>query len=66
MTYLALITDVFTALDNPGPTPVYPDNATEARIAEGNRAHTEAIRVYRTYHNVDQTFKKLTIEALEN
>jgi hypothetical protein len=44
---------------------VYPDNATAASIAEANRAHTEVIRVYHTYHNIDQAFNKLIIEAFE-
>jgi hypothetical protein len=43
--YFALATDVFTAPDNPGATPVHPDNTTAARIAEANRAHTDAIRI---------------------
>jgi hypothetical protein len=64
--YFALATDVFTALEKPGSTHVHPDNATEARIAEANRSHTEATRVYRTYHNVNQAFKKLSIEAFED
>jgi hypothetical protein len=64
--YFARATDVFTAPENPGATPVHPDNATEAQIAGANRAHTEAIRVYRTYHNVDQAFKKLIIDAFED
>jgi hypothetical protein len=46
--YFALVTDVFTAPDNPGATHVHPYNATAARIAEANRVHTEAIHVYRT------------------
>jgi hypothetical protein len=64
--YFALVTDVFTALENPGSTPVHPDTAIAAHITEANRAHTEAIRVYRTYHNVDQAFKKLIIESFED
>jgi hypothetical protein len=46
--YFALATDVFTAPENSGATPLYPANATAAHISEANRAHTEAIRVYRT------------------
>jgi hypothetical protein len=41
--YFALATDIFTAPDNPGATPVHPENATAARIAEANRAHTKEI-----------------------
>jgi hypothetical protein len=64
--YFTLATDVFSASKNPGATPVHPDNATAARIAEANRAHKEAIRVYRTYNNVNQAFKKLIIDAFED
>jgi hypothetical protein len=31
-----------------------------------NQAHTEATRVYRTYHNVDQAFKKMIIDNFED
>jgi hypothetical protein len=41
--YFALAMDVFPAPDNPGATAVHPENATAARIAEANRAHTEVI-----------------------
>jgi hypothetical protein len=64
--YFALATDVFTAPENPRATPVHPDNATAAQIAEANRAHTEATRVYRTYNNVNQAFKKLIIDAFKD
>jgi hypothetical protein len=64
--YLALATEVFTAPENPGATPVHPDNATASRISEANRAHKEEIRVYRTNNNVNQAFKKLIIDALED
>jgi hypothetical protein len=64
--YFALAMDFFTAPDNPGATPVHPENSTAARIAEAILAHTEATRIYRTYHNVDQAFKKLIIEAFED
>jgi hypothetical protein len=64
--YFALAKDVFTVPENTGAAPVHPHNATAARIAEANRAHPEGIRVYRTYNNVDQTFKKLIIYAFED
>jgi hypothetical protein len=63
--YFALATDVFTTLDNPGATPVHPDKATAARIADANRAHKEATRIYCTNNNVDQEFKRLIIDASE-
>jgi hypothetical protein len=46
--YFALVTDVFTAPENPRATPVHPYSATAARIEEANRVHTEATHVYRT------------------
>jgi hypothetical protein len=64
--YLALATEVFSAPKNHGATPVHPDNATAARITEANRAHKEATRVYHTYNNVDQAFKKLIIDAFKD
>jgi hypothetical protein len=36
------------------------------QIAEMGRLHTAATRVYRTYHNVDQEFKKMIIDAFED
>jgi hypothetical protein len=60
--YFALATDNFTAPENPGATPVQPDNATAARIAEANQAHKEETRVYRTYNNINQASKKLIID----
>jgi hypothetical protein len=64
--YFALATDIFTVPENTGATPVHPDNTTSTLITEANHAHTEAIRVYRTYNNVDQAFKKLIIDAFED
>jgi hypothetical protein len=45
---------------------VHPDNVTEARITEANRAYKEAIRIYRIYNNIDQAFNRLIIDALED
>jgi hypothetical protein len=39
---------------------------TAEQITKTNLAHTEATHVYRTYHNVDQAFKKLIIDAFED
>jgi hypothetical protein len=64
--YLALATDVFTAPENPIATPVHTKNATAEHITEANRAHKEATRVYRTYNNPNQAFKKLIIDAFED
>jgi hypothetical protein len=36
-----------------------------AQITETNRAHTEATFIYHTYHDVDQAFQKLIVDAFE-
>jgi hypothetical protein len=41
-------------------------NAIAAQITEAKQAHKEAARVYRTYNNVYQAFKKLIIDAFED
>jgi hypothetical protein len=64
--YVSLVTDILTAQENPGATPEIVNNATAAQITEANREHKEATRVYRTYNNVDQSFKKLIIDAFED
>jgi hypothetical protein len=64
--YFALATDVFTAPENPGATPVHPYNITSACIAEANRTHKEAARIYHTYNKVNRAFKKLNIDAFED
>jgi hypothetical protein len=64
--YFTLASDIFTAPDNPGATPEIANNATASHITEANRAHKEATRVYRTYNNVDQAFKKLIIDVFED
>jgi hypothetical protein len=35
-------------------------------IAERGRLHTAVTRIYRTYNNVDQAFKKMIIDAFED
>jgi hypothetical protein len=39
---------------------------TAAVIAESTRLHRETTQVYRTYHNVDQTIKKLIIASFDD
>jgi hypothetical protein len=64
--YFTLATDVFTAPENPGATHVHAKNATATQITEANRARKYATRIYRTYNNVDQLFKKLIVDAFED
>jgi hypothetical protein len=54
---------VFLPPDNPGPVATILVWITAAHIAKMTWLHTSATRVYRTYHNVDQTFKKMVIYA---
>jgi hypothetical protein len=64
--YFDLAKDIFIPPENPGATPEIANNATETQITEANRAHKESTRIYRTYNNVDQSFKKLLIDAFED
>jgi hypothetical protein len=63
--YFASVVDVFPVPDNPGPSAAVVAGMTAAVIAETTRLHREATQVYRTYHNVDQAFKKLIIESFD-
>jgi hypothetical protein len=58
--------DVFLPPHNPGATATNLAGMTAAYITEANRAHVEATCVYRTYHNMDQAFKKIIIDAFED
>jgi hypothetical protein len=58
--------DVFLPPENPGPAATIVSGMMGIQIAEMGRLHTAATRVYRTYHNVDQAFKKILIETFED
>jgi hypothetical protein len=64
--YFAVTTDVFPPPANQGAAATIVTGMMAAQIIETNRLHTEAICVYRTYHNVDQAFQKLIINAFED
>jgi hypothetical protein len=64
--YFAVPTDVFLPPKNPGLAATIVTGMTGAQIAEMGWLHTALTRVYRTYHNVDQTFKKMLIDAFED
>jgi hypothetical protein len=57
--------DVFPEPSNPGPSAVVAGMPAVV-IAETTRLHKEATQVYRTYHNFDQTMKKLIIESFDD
>jgi hypothetical protein len=52
--------------NNPGPSAAVVAGRTASVIAEMTRLHREAAQVYRTYHNVDQTIKKVIIESVDD
>jgi hypothetical protein len=56
--YFAVATDVF-------PSTAIVGSMTAAQIMETNRVHIKATRVYCTYHNMDQAFKKMIINDFE-
>jgi hypothetical protein len=64
--YFAISVDVFPVPDNPGPPSEVVAGMTTAVIAQPTRLYQEATQVYRTYHNVEQAIKKLTIEAFND
>ena len=49
---------------NPGATPVIPPNATSAQIGEAVRVHTENLRQWREFTNLQQALKKQLIAAV--
>jgi hypothetical protein len=64
--YFAVATNVLLPPNNPGPAATIAVGMTAVQISETARLHTNATRVYRTYHNVDQAFKKMIIDAFED
>jgi hypothetical protein len=63
--YFAIAVEVFPIPNNPGPSVAGVAGMTAAVIAETTRLHREVTQLYRTYHNVDQAIKKLTIESFD-
>jgi hypothetical protein len=64
--YFAVATNVFLPPKNPVPAATIVVGMTAVQIAKTARLHTAATRVYRTYHNVDKAFKKMSIDAFED
>jgi hypothetical protein len=52
--------------ENPVPVATIVTGMMGVHIAEMGRLRTNAIRVYRTDHNVDQAFNKMLIDAFED
>jgi hypothetical protein len=59
-------TDVFSPPPNPGTMAISVARMTAAQITEAKQARVEATYIYRTYHNMDQAFKKLVIDVFED
>jgi ABC-type cobalamin/Fe3+-siderophores transport system ATPase subunit len=66
MEYFAAATDVFLPPQSPVPAATIVAGIMGVQIVEMGRLHTAAARVSRTYHNVDQAFKKMLIDAFED
>jgi hypothetical protein len=64
--YFVVATDVSPPPANLGAVATFWGVMTAAHISKTNRLHAEAARVYRTYHNGYQAFKKLIIDAFED
>jgi hypothetical protein len=64
--YFAIVVDFFPVPNNPGPLAAVVVGTTAAVIAETTQLHREATQVYRTYHNVDQAIKKLSMESFDD
>jgi hypothetical protein len=64
--YFAVAVDIFPVPNNPGPSSAVVAGMTAAVIAETTRLHKKETQVYRTYHNVNQAVKKLTIESFDD
>jgi hypothetical protein len=64
--YFAVATDVFPSPANLGAASIIVVGMTADQITETNRVHTKATRVYSTYHNMDQAFKNMCINAFED
>jgi hypothetical protein len=64
--YFAVATDVFPNPENPVDMAKIVTGMMASQFTEANQAHVEATRIYHTYHNMDQAFKKLIIDAFKD
>jgi hypothetical protein len=64
--YFTITNDVLLPPENLGPAAKIVAGMTLIHIAEMGRLHTTVTRIYRTYNNVDQAFKKMTIDVFED
>jgi hypothetical protein len=64
--YFAVATHVFLPTENQGPAATIVAGMTGVHIAEMGRLHTAVTLTYRTYNNMDQSFKNKIIDAFED
>jgi hypothetical protein len=64
--YFAVATNVFLPPENSGPAATIVAGITGIQIAEMGWLHTAVTRTYRTYNNVDQALKKMSIDTFED
>jgi hypothetical protein len=64
--YFTVATNLFLPPDNPGPAATITAGMLAVQIVKTAWLHTAVTCVYRTYHNVDQAFKKMLIDAFED
>jgi hypothetical protein len=64
--YFAVATGVLLPPKNPGPVATVVTGVVGVQIAETGWLHAAVKRVYCTYHNVDQAFKKILIAEFED
>jgi hypothetical protein len=64
--YCTVTIDVFLPPEKPRPAATIVMGMMTVQIADTAWLHTAVTRIYRTYHNVDQAFKKMIIDAFED
>jgi hypothetical protein len=64
--YFMVATDVFLPPDKLVPMTTIVTGTMGLQIAEMGQLHTTATRIYCTYHNMDQAFKRMFINAIED
>jgi hypothetical protein len=64
--YFLVATDVFLPPENPGLAATSVAEMTGMQIARTGWLRTAATRIYRTYHKLDQAFKKILIDIFKD
>jgi hypothetical protein len=65
--YATLCPTPFTTPINPGPTPVQAiAGATAAQLAAEDRLHTESLRIWNLYQNIDKALERQLLSTVES